>query len=78
MQYVMYSNKSTIIKMYQAGQDSNMSTFHSSPHLLPPPPKLVHLLLYSQSQIIHFLLHFLPAAHNLTFVTFQVLTLKII
>jgi hypothetical protein len=55
-----------------------MSTFHSSPHLLPPPPRLVHLLLYSQSQIIHFLLQFLPATHNLTFVTIQVLILTII
>jgi len=64
--------------MYQAGQDSDMSTFHSSPHLLPPPLRLVHLLLYNQSQIIHFSLQFLPTTHNLTFVTFQVLILKMI
>jgi len=31
--YGMYTNKSTVIKIYQAGQYSDMSTFHSSPRL---------------------------------------------
>jgi len=53
-------------------QDSTQICQHSIilPILFPPPPRLVHLLLYSQSQILHFPLQFLPTTHNLTFATF--------